>query len=246
MPVGDILRYAFLTLVLLVLLVFGMKWLGKQRTEKEIVAELRTLTGPSSSFDQFNAEDTRKTLFRTLYQIHRADSELDIPPDEIFDIVFKVPKDDNFLGGTDPSRDNNRDPGQRLVRNSLIANYEKGSRLGIFSDTVSLDALRKGEAPQIHSGEHVGRWVELHPIIDPKISPGIEKIVPNLVVGPPAPKEQPATPTAFDIARAKQLAGALDLANHLEREAFNRIVEHYDQLASGEAPGTDPAQKAPE
>ena len=145
MPVGDILRYAFLTLVLLVLLIFGMKWMGKQRTEKEIVAELRTLTSPSSSFEQFSAEDTRKTLFRTLHQLHRAESELGTPPDEILDIAFKVSKDDGFLGGTDPGRDNNRDPGQRLVRNSLIANYEKGSRLGIFSDSVGLDALRKGE-----------------------------------------------------------------------------------------------------
>lgn len=242
MPVGDILRYAFLTLVALVLLIFGMKWWGKQRTEKEIVSELRSLTSASSSFEQFNAEDTRKTLFRTLYQLHRAEEELDMPPDEILDKVFKVPKQDGFLGSNDPTRYSNRDAGENLVRSNLIANYEKSNRLGIFNDSVGLESLRKGEAAQIHTGEHLGRWVEVSFIIDPKVSPGIEKIVPNLVVGPPSKKDGSPTTTAFDIARAKKLANSLNLADQLEREAFNRIVQHYDEIAK-EA-GSDPAPPA--
>jgi len=231
MPLGDILRYAFLALIALVLVVFGMKWWGKQRTEKEIVTELRALTSPSSSFEQFNAEDTRKALFRTLYQLHLAEDKLGMPADETLDKVFKIRKTDGFMGGPDPDRYDDQDPGERLVRDSLMRNFEKGNRLGIFSDSVGLEALRKGEAAQIHAGDFSGRWIEVSYIIDPAISPGIEKIVPNLVVGPPAAKDDPALPTEFDIARAKQFASALNYAGQLEREALNRIVKHYDALA---------------
>src|SRR5210317_771325 len=97
MPLGDILRYAFLTLVFLILFVFGMKWWGKHKTQGEIVAELRSLTSASSSFEQFNAEDTRKTLFRSLYQLHLAEQKLGLSPDATLDKVFKTPKDGGGL-----------------------------------------------------------------------------------------------------------------------------------------------------
>ncbi len=231
MPLGDLLRYALLTLVALILLVFGMKWWGKQRTEKEIIAELRTLTSQSSSFEQFNAGDTRKTLFKTLYQLHLAEDKLGMAPDEALDKVFKVRKKGGFMGGTDPDRYEYSNPGEKLVRNSLVSNYEKSNRLGIFTDSTGLEALKKGEPAQIQTGEFLSRWIEITFIIDPKVSPGIEKIVPNLVVGPPAKKETKSPPTAFDIARAKQLASALNNANQLEREALYRIVKHYDEIA---------------
>lgn len=239
MPLGDILRYAFLTFVFLILLIFGMKWWGKQRTQKEIVTELRALTSDSSSFEQFNAQDTRKTLFRTLYQLHLAENKLDLTPDVTLGKVFKIPKKDGFMSNSDSSRSRRLSPGEELVRDSLMRNFEKSNRLGVFNDSIGLESLKKGEAPQITTGSFAGRWIEVGFIIDPKVSPGIEKIVPNLVVGPPTDKEKPAIPTEFDVARAKQLANALNNANQLEREALSRIIKHYDDVAVSKEPGQD-------
>ena len=156
MQIGDIIRYAVLTIVFLIVLIFGMKWWGKQRTEKEIVSELRVLTSPSSSFEQFNAEDTRKTLFMSLYQLHRAESELGLAPDETLDKVYNVKKGGFF--STDDSNDSYyRNYSQELVRESLMRNYEMSNRLGLFDDSIALDALQKGESAQIQKGDSKGK-----------------------------------------------------------------------------------------
>lgn len=251
MPLGDILRYAFLTLIFLILLVFGMKWWGKHKTQKEIVTELRALTSASSSFEQFNAEDTRKTLFRCLYQLHLAEKKVNLAPDATLNKVFKTPKEGGgLMSNSGSTRRPLRDYGEELTRDSLLHNYEKSNRLGVFGDSVGLEALKKGEAPQIKTGESAGRWLEVSFIIDPKVSPGIEKIVPNLVVGPPVKDRHKIRPTEFDIAQAKRLAAALSNANRLERKALDRIVKYYDELPVAadlsESDPKDPDSKGPD
>ena len=53
MSVGDLFRYLLITAVGLVVLVIGLKVLNKRSTEKQVVRELRELTNPTSSVEQF-------------------------------------------------------------------------------------------------------------------------------------------------------------------------------------------------
>lgn len=231
MPPGDLFRYAFLTLVFLVVAGFGLKWWGKYKEQKRIVAELRTLTNPTSSFEQFYAEEATKALYQSMYQLHLAEDRLDKEPHVVLGLVFDTESPGNLLGSGGYGSDDDLDPREILIRSSLLRNYENCKRLAVFSDSVAIDSLSRGEAPQIQSGPARGQFCAVRYIIPPSVSPGSEKIIPNLVIVPP--DEGPGgEPTEFDVAQAKSLAYSLQRAGLLEHEARDRIVKHYEMLGT--------------
>lgn len=235
MPVGDLLRYTFLTLLGLVLLAFGLKWWGKHKTEKQIVQELQSLTSSTSSFEQFYAADAQKTLFLTVYQMHLGETKLGLSSRDLLDKVFETRKKGGMFDHSDPSNSYyDRNPAEDLIRTALQRNYANSKRLGLFSETLGLEALARGEAPQIKTGPATGKIVHVGFIISPEVSPGIEKLIPNFVIRPP--DTEAAEPTEFDVAQAKLLASSLYSADLLEDKARERIIKHYDNLGKEAEP----------
>jgi len=234
MPIGDLLRYAFLTLLSLVLLAFGMKLWGKHKLEKQITHELESLTSTSSSFEQFYEADAKKSLFLTIYQLHLGEQKLGISPKELLDKVFDARKQDGIFDRTDSSPSRRIDPAKALIRNGLLRNYENSKRLGLFKDSLGLEILARGEAPQIQSGPASGKVVAVGFIISPEISPGIEKVIPNFIIRPPGPDNPQAT--EFEIAQAKLLANSLHDSELLESKARDRIIKAYDIIGNPPEP----------
>jgi len=241
MAVGDLLRYAFIALVFFVVLIFGLKWWGKQKAENELVRDLQSLTGATSSFGQFYEADAEKALFQTMSKFHLAEKELGLSPRELLDLVFHTEEESEQSGR---SRSRRKDNGEFLIRSSLLRNYENSKRLGLFSNSLSFEALEGGEAPQIQSGPAAGSIVRISFIISPDVSPGIEKIIPNFIIGPL--DKQDDDPTEFEITRAKRLANALYDANLLEAKSRDRIIQHYQNIASPPVPDEEDGEKAEE
>ena len=240
MSVGDVLRYAVIAILVFILLLFGMKMWGKQKAEKEITRELQSLASTTSSFGQFYEADAKKSLFLSISRLHRAEKSLGITPRKLLNKVFNAKKKTGGVSDdSDRSTRRRVDPGESLIRTALLRNYENSKRLGLFDSSLSIEALARGEAPQIQTGPAAGKIVRIGFIIDPKVSPGIEKIIPNLIIGPPVPLDQ--VPTEFEIARAKRLASSLYNANLLEIKARDRIVEYYEKIATPPAPADEKA-----
>ncbi|NNC87354.1 MAG: hypothetical protein HKN82_02710, partial [Akkermansiaceae bacterium] len=121
-------------------------------------------------------------------------------------------------------------PRERLIRSAFLRNYDNCKRLDVFSDTISRKALAEGQAPQIGAGPDAGESVRIRYIIDPAASPGAEKIIPNLVISPPGLRD--GKTDEFGIAQAKNLAAALSQAGLIEHPARDRIIAHYERVAS--------------
>ena len=216
----------------------GLKFWGKHKTQKEIVAELQSLTSTSSSFEQFYEADAHKTLYRSMHLLHRAETELKKPPLETLNAVFGIRK---------PGMFDDEDTGEsalsdQISRDGLLRNYDNCKRLGVFNDPLSRQALEKGEAPQIQEGPAAGDFAALQCIIDPAVAPGVEKIVPNLVISPPD-KKKPETPNAFQIAQALKLIESLEYADLLEREAADELRAHYEGIGK---PSPDKTEESTE
>jgi len=84
------------------------------------------------------------------------------------------------------------------------------------------DYLDKGTVPDVIPQPKVSN------IIDPALSPGMEKIVPNLELRLPSKVEAP--PSDLEIAAAKSLASDLYSARVIEHDAEARIAEYYDKV----------------
>ena len=80
--------------------------------------------------------------------------------------------------------------------------------------------LAKGELPDGDPKPAIAH------IIDPAVSPGLERIVPNLELRP-VKAAAAAEPTDLEVAAAKNLATELCSANVIEYKAEKRIVDHY-------------------
>ena len=239
MSVGDLLRYLFMAAVAFVLLFVGLKIWGKQKAAKRVVRELRVLTNPTSSFEQLYAEDAQKALFQSMAILYRADTRLKTEPGEILQQVFHGKGDGALFPTTDFGRDAYVDPRETLIRDGLLRNYQHCRTLGLFDDLQGLTALEDGEAPDISTGRDAGATVHIRHIIDPAVSPGVEKLIPNMVISPP-PKGSRAKVTDLEIKQAKSLASLLTSARLIERDAEDRITEHYEKINAPPEPEPEP------
>ncbi|MFP6876981.1 MAG: hypothetical protein VCA37_09150 [Roseibacillus sp.] len=239
MSVGDLLRYLFMAAVAFVLLFVGLKIWGKQKAEKRVVRELRVLANPTSSFEQLYAEDAQKALFQSMAILYRAQTRLKTEPGEILQQVFHGKGDGALFPSTEFGRDSYVDPRETLIRDGLLRNYQHCRTLGLFDDSGSITALELGEAPDISAGPASGATVHIRHIIDPAVSPGVEKLIPNMVISPPI-KGAKGKSTDLEIKQAKSLASLLTSARLIERDAEDRIIEHYDKINASPEPEPEP------
>ena len=215
----DILRYSFLVIALLIGLVFVNKYYRQHVAKKEIVAELQSITTDSSFYRQFEASEAHATLLRSVALIQQA-NDLGLSQTELFDRVFQHDKMDDF-GGT-PSMD--YPIKEKLARNTLTSAYESAKRLQML-DVAALRDLKDGRMPLTLEGTPV-----ILPLIDPELSPGLEKVLPNLEILPSDHASSDRHLTAIETAAARRLADDLASSGLIENTVAERIVEHYKTL----------------
>lgn len=218
-----ITRAVFLIAVLVGIMI-GHGFVKKQQRQKAIFAELNTITSDSSFFRQFYAEDARKTLVRAIGLIAEAET-LGTAPDEAINRGLGI-KEEFFENEMEKEEPPAR---ERIIRATLRSNFDNFLKLGYKADFHTLDALRKGELPPIPAGPHAGRRPEIHELIPPQLSPGIEKVIANLEIRPP--QQEAHKPTDIQTAAAKQLARDLALAGVIEEPVRERILEALSKTA---------------
>ena len=217
-----ILTRAAYVLVLLVVVLIGYKSLRKHQRETAIFAELEAITNDSSFFQQFYAAEARKSLVRAIGLIAEA-SSLGIAPDAAISRGLGIKQ--QFF--TDDARHEEPPVRERIIRSCLRNNYVNFLKLGFKPDFHTLDSMHKGELPPIPSGPQNGRTPVISYLISPDISPGMDKVIANLEIRPPAADEE--KPSDIQIAEAKQLARDLMEARIIEDKVCEKILEALSQ-----------------
>ncbi|MCX6874279.1 MAG: hypothetical protein NTW21_10805 [Verrucomicrobia bacterium] len=213
-----LLSRAGLLIALLVAVLVGMRLVRKFQRQAAITAELGSLTSDSAFFQQFYAEDARKSLVRAIGLLAEANS-LGVAPNVAIDRGLGL-KPRFFASDAKLEEPPVR---EKIIRTCLRGNYENFIKLGYRADFHTLDAMKRGELPPIPSGPNSGHRPELAHLISPALAPGLEKLVANLEIRPPQPPGHQATP--FQVATAKQLARELADARLIEEAVCDRILE---------------------
>lgn len=219
-----ILTRAVSLIALLAAVLYGYSQFKKIQRRSAIVAELQSITSDSSFFQQFYADDARKSLVRAIGLIAEA-SSLGQSTDKTIDLGMGLkPK---FF---ENDAENNEPPArEKIIRSCLRGNYENFLKLGFKPDFHTIAAMKNGELPPIPEGPQSGRKPEIANLIPPAASPGIEKVIANLELRPPQQDGQ--KPTDIQIAAAKQLARDLAEARIIEEPVRDRIIEALAQPA---------------
>lgn len=221
-PRYIITRAAFL-IACIVALLLGLKYYKKYQRKNVIFNDLQSITSDSSFFQQFYAENARKSLVRAIGLIAEA-STLGVETNEAIDRGLGLkPK----FFSTDDDR---KDPPvrQTIIRACLRSNYENFIKLGYTTDPVTLASLKKGELPAIPTGPHKGARPIIATLIPDRLSPGMEKVLANLEIRPP--QEEDHKPTDIELNHAKQLANDLGNARIIEEATRNRILKELAEL----------------
>jgi hypothetical protein len=215
-PITLLIRAGWVILLLIALLFASRLWKTHQR-KSAIVAEMKAISSDSAYFQQFNAADARKTLLRAISLMHEAE-RLDLPHEDLIKRAFGI-ETGVFASDTTSEDLTSR---QILIRDNLLLNFINFTKLGYPPDPRLLIDFGKGEIPPIPSGTFQGKRAVIRPIIDPALSPGLEKILPNLQLAPPDSTDAP--PTDLEVARAKRLARDLGNAGVIEEPVMERII----------------------
>lgn len=228
-PPLYILSRAAILIALLVIGLLGFRFFKKFQRQAAISAELQSITSDSAFFQQFYAEDARKSLVRAVGLLAESKA-LGAAPDAVIDRGLGL-KPEFFF--SDAKRD---EPPvrERIIRTCLRNNYENFLKLGYKADFYTLDAMKKGQLPAIPAGPHSGSRPVIAYLIDPALSPGLDKVIANLEIRPPPAGATP--PGDIQIATAKQLARDLADARIIEETVCERIV-------AGLSPPTDAPEK---
>lgn len=216
-PAYILTRAAYL-IGLLVVIVYVSSYVKKHRRQTAIIAELESITSDSSFYQQFSADDARKSLVRAIGLIAEANLR-GIPPDTAISRGMGL-KTEFFAN---ESRRQQPPIRERIIRNCLRGNYQNFLKLGYKADSSTLAAMQTGELPAIPAGPQSGRKPVIANLIDPAISPGLEKVIPNLIIRPPVADE--AKPTDIEIAAAKRLARDLAEGGFIDDSVSDRILK---------------------
>ncbi len=216
-PAYILTRAAYL-IGLVVVVVYVSSYVKKHRRQTAIIAELESITSDSSFYQQFSADDARKSLVRAIGLIAEANLR-GIPPDTAISRGMGL-KTEYFAN---ESRRQQPPIRERIIRNCLRGNYQNFLKLGYKADSSTLAALNNGELPAIPAGPQSGRKPVIANLIDPAISPGLEKVIPNLIIRPPLADE--AKPTDIEIAAAKRLARDLAEGGFIDDSVSDRILK---------------------
>lgn len=209
------LKMAAWAFILLFLFVFGSKHYKKFARKEALVNEMRTTVTDASLYRALSPKDAQATLLKGVALIDEAKS-LGLEPAAFFNKVFERESDqagkitDEF--SESPVR-------EKLARETLIRAYQHAGQFSLLGSPEHRAKLAKGELPDVSPKPVIAC------IIDPAISPGMEKIVPNLELRPATTST--AAPTDLEVAAAKTLASDLASASVIEYEAEKRIKDHY-------------------
>ncbi len=215
-------------LVLLVVVAITYKFVKQRQRESVIIAELAAITTESSFFQQFYAEDARKSLIRAVGLIAEA-SSLGVAPNDAISRSLGI-KPQMF---TDDARHDEPPLRERIIRTCLRDNYVNFLKLGFKPDFYALDAMRQGKLPPIPSGPQSGHTPVISYFINPAVSPGMDRVIANLEIRPPASDDD--KPSVVQLASAKQLARDLTEAKIIDDRTCENILE-----ALGQKPATKP------
>lgn len=211
------------SIFLIALLAAGLSawsYFKKNQRRDDLVRQLRTITTDPSFFRQFDAEEARKSLVRGVGLIAEA-TLLGLPADEVVNRAMGTEKDWLDAGDTTtedlPLR-------ERLIRDCLRVNYENFIKIGYSADAGTLDEARQGRLPPIPIGPHAGAKAEIQTLIRPDLSPGIDRVLPNLEIRPPTAKTD-GRPSDIETAAARKLARDLADAAVIEEAARDRILQ---------------------
>jgi len=214
------LRLATWGIILFFAFVFGSKHYKKHARKEALVLEMRTAISDASFYRSLTPQDAHATFLKSIAMIDEAKS-LGLHPNEYFDKVFARDSGKSTLGNDYedyPAR-------ERIARETLLRAYQHAEQFSLLGKPANRELLAKGELPDGDPKPMIAN------IIDPAVSPGMEKIVPNLELKPA--KSAGAAPTDLEVAAAKNLAAELSSANVIEYEAEKRIVDHYLKSAAG-------------
>lgn len=212
-----ILSRALFAVILLVAALFGFSFFKKKQRQEALFTELQSITSDSKFFHQFYADDARKSLIRALGILAEARSS-GVLIETSLNRAFGIEKEffnNEFEERDVPAR-------EKIIRTCLSSNYDNLVKLGFKNDFHTIRALKNGELPDIPEGPHAGSRPEVAFLIDPAISPGLEKVIANLEIRPPAEKDH--KPTDIQIAAAKQLARDLAEAGVIEDPVKDKIL----------------------
>jgi hypothetical protein len=212
--VASILKLAVFAVLALVVFSFGSKHYKKFNRKAALVDEMRTLVSEASFYRSLTEEDARAVLLRGIAKIDEAKS-LDLEPTAYFDRVFKREK-----GKDAPSDEFDDFPArEKLARETLLRAHQHALQLKLLDEPDYRGELAEGRMPDVSPKPVIACT------IDPAISPGLEKVVPNLELRPASAKKE--APTDLEIAAARNLAMDLYSAQIIDREAEKRITEHF-------------------
>lgn len=222
-----ILTRAIFLIAALFAILSGFNFIKKKQRQTAIIAELKSLSSDSSFFKQFYPEDAQKALVRAVALIAEA-NQLGIAPEKAIDRGLGI-EEVFFSTDTNPYEPTAR---ETIIRNSLGSNYENFLKLGYKADFHTLGAMREGKLPTLPDGPLVGKNPIIVNLIDPSISPGIDKVIANLEIRPPQTGAH--VPTDIEIAAAKQLARDLADAKIIEEIVRDRIITKLSPASAKE------------
>ncbi|MFK7910727.1 MAG: hypothetical protein AB8F34_08990 [Akkermansiaceae bacterium] len=225
LPVSEYIKQGIFIVVIIAIALFGIKTCRKYQNKRDVIIELTSHASESSAYEQFYAKDARSNLLKAMHQIHLA-VELGHTPTEI---LKEVMEESEKLMDTETREE--LPLSKQLIRDSLLSNYDNCKKLGVFTDPTNLILLEKGELPTIKEGPSSGEEAVIANIIPASLLEGVDKLIPNLVISPPPSEEEASVSSKlneFEIARAKKFAKSLATADLIEKDAYKRIIDHFD------------------
>ena len=213
--VAAILKWALFGVFALMTFVFFSRYTKREKRKDEIVSDMRALVSEGSFYRAITEKDARTTFLRGIALIYDAE-KLEMDQGELFGRIFERKDKNKTIAGDEfidfPSR-------EKLARETYIRAYEHAKQLGLLETGEEVAALRQGEIPATPVR------TAIICVIDPAISPGLEKVVPNFELRPFDNKN--ATPNDTEIAAARNLASDLASSKIIDRETEAKINLHY-------------------
>lgn len=215
------LRYIFTRAIFLILAVIagihGLDFAKKLQRRATVTRELKALTSDSSFFQQFYAEDARKSLVRAVGLVAEA-TTLGVSADDAINRGLGI-KTEFFKNEYEEEEPPVR---EKIIRTCLRSNFDNILKLGYPLDKATVASMKSGELPPIPAGPQQGTLPHIVNLIPPTLSPGMEKVIANWEIRPP--RGEDVKPTDVEIAAAKELAKDLALAGIIEESVSQHIL----------------------
>ena len=206
------LKWSLFVLISFVAFVIGSKHYKKYARKEALAAEMRTLISEATFYRSISEKDAQGVFLQGVAMIDEAKS-LGMEPSDYFDQVFKHEKQ-GLLSIDEAEKDH--PVIEKLARKTLIRGYQHAVQLDLLSDESKRRIMADGEFPDPTTAPIFSY------IIDPKIAPGLEKVVPNLELKAPGTPVKP--PNDLEITAALVLASDLQSAQIIDYDAEKKIV----------------------